>query len=206
MKLWKAIRPVLAGYKKALFNRPSGLRHLGKGASLQRPWRLEGNQYIEIGARSTIMHGCNICAVWRYNDKFYTPSLSIGDDVYIGHYAFLTAITKISIGDGCVLSEHVYVTDFFHGLDPEKGLIMQQALESKGPVEIGSNCFLGYRASVMPGVTLGDWCIVGANSVVTRSFPAYSMIAGAPGQLIKVYSHALQQWVKPPSEGDRNSK
>lgn len=71
---------------------------------------------------------------------------------------------------------------------------MEQPLESKGPVRIGARCFLGYRAAVMPGVTLGEHCVVGANSVVTRSFGSFSMVAGSPARLIKVYSAATGKW------------
>jgi acetyltransferase-like isoleucine patch superfamily enzyme len=49
----------------------------------------------------------------------------------------------------------------------------------------------------MPAVTLGPHCIVGANSVVTRSFPGYVMLGGLPARLIKVYSHELKTWVVP---------
>ena len=93
------------------------------------------------------------------------------------------------------LSEYVYITDNAHGLHPERGPIMKQPLESKGPVHIGRNCFLGFRVSIMPGVTLGEHCVVGANSVVTRSFPAYSMVAGMPAKLIKVFDHSKKGWI-----------
>ncbi|WP_396275136.1 acyltransferase [Granulicella aggregans] len=73
---------------------------------------------------------------------------------------------------------------------------MRQNLESKGPIVIGDNCFLGYRVAVTPGVTLGEWCVVGANSVVTKSFPPYSMIAGAPARMIKRYSLEERAWVR----------
>jgi acetyltransferase-like isoleucine patch superfamily enzyme len=136
-------------------------------------------------------------AIRDYQGKKYDSSIVIGNDVYIGRYVFLVAAQGITISSGCVLSEHVYITDENHGYNPLAGPIMQQELESKGPVRIGPNCLLGYRTAVMPGVTLGEWCIVGANSVVTHSFPSYSMIAGAPARLIKVYSHELRQWVEP---------
>ncbi|HWA96164.1 MAG TPA: acyltransferase [Terracidiphilus sp.] len=197
--LWKTLRPQIASIKKNLVNRPAGLKQLGNESVVKRPWRFEGKKHIEIGSRTVIFFGSNICAVEKYRGGTFTPSVLIGDDVYIGHYAFITAINCIEIGNGSVLSEHVYITDFFHGLDPQNGLIMEQPLESKGPVKIGKNCFLGYRASVMPAVTLGDWCIVGANSVVTRSFPSYSMIAGSPARLLKTYSHELGRWVAPSS-------
>jgi lipopolysaccharide O-acetyltransferase len=106
----------------------------------------------------------------------------------------LAAIGEITIGYGCVLSEHVYITDVAHGYDPAAGLIMAQPLTSKGPVRIGDYTFLGYRVSIMQGVELGEYCIVGSDSVVTHSFPAYSMVAGNPARLIKTYSLESRCW------------
>lgn len=200
--IWAVVRRTLVAIRNQLLRRPFGLKTLGKGSSLLHPRHLEGRNFISIGSRSLTLGHSYIAAITQYGQLRYSPSISIGNDVYIGRHCYLTAMNEISIGDGCVLSEHVYITDLFHGTDPRKGLIMQQPIETKGPVRIGPNCFLGYRATVMPNVTLGEWCIVGANSVVTSSFPAYSMIAGAPARLIKVYSQELHQWVIPSSSSE----
>ena len=81
-----------------------------------------------------------------------------------------------------------------HQLNPKGGLIMQQNLECKGPVILGASCFLGMRVTVLPNVQLGEFCVVGANSVVNKSFPAYSMIAGVPARLIKRFDPAENKW------------
>jgi lipopolysaccharide O-acetyltransferase len=164
---------------------------------------LKNRRAIRIGRRTLIRSNSYIDALSEYSGRHYQPVIEIGDDVYIGRHVYLTACNRIDISDGCVLSEHVYISDNSHGFDPLNGLIMKQPLEAKGGVHIGPNCFLGYRVTVMPGVNLGQWCVVGANSVVTRSFPAYSMIAGTPARLLKTYSHDLQQWVEPAEEPQR---
>ena len=197
LKSSKSLLSYLLGFKKSLLNRPRGLKRLGEGSWMIRPWRLGGKHHIEIGSRCSILSGATIWAFEGYEGQKYNPRVSLGDDVYVGRRVYLTAVDDIDIGDGCVLSEDVFISDLSHGLEPHGGLIMRQALRSKGPVRIGPNCFLGYRAVVMPGVTLGEWCVVGANSVVTRSFPSYSMVAGVPARLIKVYSLDLQGWVEP---------
>ena len=179
---------------KALFYRPNGVT-FGKRSYVHRPYSISGRNRVRIGSRSFIRSGLHIQAIVEYAGVTYQPLIEIGDDVYIGSNAYFTAVDRISIGDGSVLSEQVYITDEFHGMDPDAGLIMKQPLYSKGPVIIGRNCFLGFRASIMPGVMLGDHCIVGANSTVTRSFPAYSMVGGSPARLLKRYSPEARAWL-----------
>lgn len=56
------------------------------------------------------------------------------------------------------------------------------------PVKIGDNCWIGARAIILPGVTIGDYCVVAAGSVVTKDFPDYSVVGGVPARVIKVLS------------------
>jgi acetyltransferase-like isoleucine patch superfamily enzyme len=188
------LRPVRRVVRDFIF-RPRGTR-MGEGSYIKRPYRLLFPEFLSVGKNTRIHSNAYITPLGAYAGLRYKPEIRIGSDVYIGRFAHFVAIDLIEIGDGCVLSEFVYITDNAHGLHPERGPIMRQPLESKGPVRIGNGCFLGFRVSVMPGVTLGDHCVVGANSVVTRSFPAYSMIAGCPAKVVKVFSHRAGDWVR----------
>ena len=115
--------------------------------------------------------------------------------MYIGGYCQIHAVSNISIGNGCVLSEYVYLADGAHGMDPNKGLIMNQELSSKGTVIIGDNTFIGFGATVLPGVVIGRNCVIGARTVVTKSCPDYSMLAGSPAKIIRKFDFATGEWV-----------
>ncbi len=187
------LKPLRRLGKRILYS-PRGVR-MGNHSYIQLPRWIESPDCLQVGANTVILPGARISAIRRYCNFVYEPKIRIGDGVYIGRHAYFVAIDSIEIDDGCVLSEYVYITDLAHGLHPDKGPIMEQPLESKGPVQIGKSCFLGFRVSVMPGVSLGEHCIVGANSVVTKSFPAGSMIAGCPAVLIKKFDRASGQWI-----------
>ncbi len=178
---------------KNLLYRPAGVT-FGRGSFMRRPFSIRGAAHIRFGDRTTVRGNAYMDAITEYAGVQYAPIIEIGNDVYIGGYAYFTAVDRITIGDGCVLSEHVYITDESHGFDPAGLPIMEQELVSKGPVTLGARCFLGYRSAVLPGVTLGEGCVVGANSTVTRSFPAYSMIGGSPARLLKTYSVENGTW------------
>lgn len=159
-----------------------------------RPRLIEGRQSISIGADTLVREHSWLSAIQRYGKQGFDARIDIGNGVYMGRYCCIVAMNEVIIGDGCVLSEHVYVADNAHGIDPLAGPIMAQPLTSKGPVRIGEGTFVGYRAIVMPGVTLGRHCVVGAGSVVTRSFPDYTMVIGNPARAIKQFDTTAGLW------------
>jgi acetyltransferase-like isoleucine patch superfamily enzyme len=173
---------------------PRGLRSRGNDSYILWPRLVDGAHNIELGARTIIHKHSWLSAISEYAGEQYRPRLVFGNDVYVGRYVCVVATGTLMIEDGCVLSEYVYITDHGHGLSPSSGPIMKQKLTTKGNVRLGACCFVGYRACILPGVQLGQHCIVGANSVVTRSFPAYSMVAGIPARVIKMYSNQSGEW------------
>lgn len=167
-----------------LYPRPRGLGSLGPRSVLMLPRRIQGAERIRIGADVIVQAHGWIGAIERFGEQRFDPLIEIGNHVRIGRHAVLTAIEAVAIGEGCLLSEQVFISDHAHGTVPGPVPPTKQPLVARGPVRIGRHCFIGIRACVLGGVTLGDHCVVGANAVVTRSFPAGSVIAGAPARLV----------------------
>lgn len=168
-----------------LYPRPRGLAAIGSRSVVMLPRRIQGAQGIRIGTDTIIQSHAWIAGVQRWGDANYAPSIRIGDHVRIGRHSMITAIEEVSIGEGCLLSEQVFISDHTHGIVPGEVPPTRQPLQPLGVVRIGRHCFIGIRACIMGGITLGDHCVVGANAVVTHSFPAGSVIAGAPARLVR---------------------
>jgi len=181
--------------KRLLHRPPFRIGRCGSQSRILKPRLVDGAENIEVGDRTLIREHSWLCTISEYAGESFQPRLVIGNDVYVGRYACIVASQLLVIESGSVLSEHVYISDNSHGLSPARGLIMKQKLVTKGDVRIGRNCFIGYRACILPGVQLGEHCVVGANSVVTKSFPSFSMVAGIPARLIRKYSCEKDAWI-----------
>ena len=87
---------------------------------------------------------------------------------------------NIQIGKGTYIAPNVGLITANH--DPQK---LDNHLPSK-PIKLGENCWIGMNSVILPGITLGDHTIVGAGSVVTKSFPeGYCVVAGNPAKLLR---------------------
>lgn len=112
-----------------------------------------------------------------------------GCNVCIGNHSNLSLGTWISsdtvIGSDVMMGPYVFIISAAHSTaDPHVAMRLQGVEESR-PVIIHDDVWIGARVILLPGVTIGSHSIVGAGSVVTKSFPPYSVIAGNPAQLKK---------------------
>ena len=118
----------------------------------------------------------------------------IGDDAYIGFTASVTAVCSVLACARALIGNDFYASDHAHRHNPCDESPQFEGIYSKGTVIIGANCCIGLRVSVLPRATLGEYCVVGPHSVITRSFPPFSMIAGIPARLIKTFDFGLGEW------------
>ncbi|MZH01949.1 MAG: acyltransferase [Nitrospinae bacterium] len=110
--------------------------------------------------------------------------IEIGNDVRINRGCTLASHSGITIGDYSMLGEYVSIRDANHGMEPGQPMRFQP--HRTKPVHIGQDVWIGRGSCVLPGVTIGDGAVIGANSVVNRDVPAHTISAGAPCKVIKI--------------------
>lgn len=164
---------------------------------IRQPFDIRGRKYIEIGEGFTTGVGCRIEAYPKENKKV----LKIGKNVQINDYVHIAAREEVVIEDNVLIASKVFITDLNHGtydknIEYDVSIIpTERELYSK-IVKIGKNVWIGENVSILPGVEIGENSIVGAGSVVTKSFPRNVIIVGNPAKILKVYNLEKGKWEK----------
>jgi len=112
----------------------------------------------------------------------YGFNITIGNNFFANYDCVILDVCAVEFGDDVMLAPGVHIYTATHPLDPAA---RKSRLEYGRPVRIGSNVWIGGRAVICPGVTIGDNCVIGAGSVVTRDIPAGTVAAGSPARVIK---------------------
>ena len=159
-----------------------------------KPTTIFNEQYISIGEDTLIGEGVALSAGMVPGQTcISSPVVTIGDRCLIGRGSGIVGHFSIVIGNDVWTGHHVYITDQNHGYEDVHRPISQQS-QPERPVVIGDGSWLGFGSVVLPGVTIGKHCVIGANSVVTRDIPDYSVAVGAPAKVIRHYE-ADKGWV-----------
>lgn len=121
--------------------------------------------------------------LWPEDTTHNGTRLSIGSYNYFNKNIMIDACNNIAIGDHNMFGPDVYITDSNHSYG--KDISPQKAPMQRGKVRIGNHCWIGAKAIILKDVVLGDYCVVAAGAVVTKSFPNGSVIGGVPARLLK---------------------
>lgn len=148
-----------------------------------------GEEHIFIGNGTHIGEHTHLTA-WETTcaGGNFNPEIHIGENCCLGNWNHITATNSIRIGNNLLTGKWVTITDNSHGETDRETLDMpplMRTITSKGPVVIGDNVWIGDKATILPGVTIGDGAIIAANAVVTKDVPAYSVVGGNPARIIK---------------------
>jgi acetyltransferase-like isoleucine patch superfamily enzyme len=163
---------LLSGALRAKF---SGAESFGGHADMRGRVRFKlqgravfGRGFIAEGDISTVS------VVVREN-----ATLIIGDDVYMNYGVTIEACHEIRVGDHVLMAPLVSIIDD-NRHETEPGAVLY-----KGPIVIGNNVWLARNVAVIPGASIGDGCVIAANSVVCTDIPPNSLAAGAPARVIR---------------------
>ena len=115
--------------------------------------------------------------------------MRIGTGTFLNLGVMVAALELVEIGDHCMFANGCFVTDANHRFSDPELPITWQGFVGKGPTRIGDNVWCGAHVVVTSGVTIGERCVIGANSVVTTDIPPFSIAAGAPARVIKPVQH-----------------
>jgi acetyltransferase-like isoleucine patch superfamily enzyme len=116
--------------------------------------------------------------------RCHEGTLRIGDRAVFGRRDSINCYLDVEIGDAVLVADDVYVSDFDHRHDRLDELIKDQGI-AKSRVRIGPDVWLGVRAVVTRGVSVGAGSVVGANAVVTRDIPPDTVAVGAPAHVVR---------------------
>lgn len=182
-------------------------------------WLRKTYPFAAFGRKTSVHYSCDIR---RPVSRF----VSMGDDIYIAPDVWLNVVAgsnslepKIVLGSGCkigrrstissrnqiilqpdvLLAPSVLIMDHNHEFSNTNLPIHEQGVTEGGRIIIEKNCWLGYGAVIVCNhgeLVVGRNSVVGANAIVTRSFPPFSVIAGNPAKLLKTYDHQTRQWVR----------
>ena len=151
-------------------------QHRGKGSKIYHSVRMDTPPYrrFSLGQKSVVeSYSCINNAV---------GDVVIGDHTRIGLHN--TIIGPVTIGCHVNLAQGITVTGLNHNFESTDKRIDEQGVSTL-QVTIGDDIWIGANAAIMPGVTIGNHCVVAAGAVVTKDVPPHSLVAGVPAKIIK---------------------
>jgi len=162
---------------------------------------IRGLSNMKIGKNFTT--GCNLRleAITNHRSENYNPLILIKDNVNINDFVHIGAINYIEIGNNVLMASKIYISDHNHGIyvgenqsnpftPPDERVLSKDSF-----VVIEDNVWIGEFVSILPNVRIGFGSIIGANSVVTKDVPAFSIAVGSPARVIKKFDSKLGCWV-----------
>lgn len=191
LALLRSLKLVLHGQRPGLVFLGRGVRIVNGGAVRLGRWVQIGDhallsglgtEGIRIGSRSSIGAFSRLAVATSFNN--IGSHIRIGENVGIGEFAHLGGAGGLEIGDECIIGSYFSCHPENHNYEDTRTSIRFQGTTRQGIV-VGRNCWIGAKVTICDGVTVGEGSVIAAGSVLTRSMPPFSVIAGVPAKVIK---------------------
>jgi acetyltransferase-like isoleucine patch superfamily enzyme len=128
------------------------------------------------------------------------PKIVLGAGCRIGRRTTISARNHICLEEDVLTAPSVFLMDHNHAYTDITKPIHAQGVTTGGTITIGRNCWLGCGVVVLSGqkdLVIGRNSVLAANAVVTQSFPDFSVVAGNPAKLVRIYNPKTETWTKP---------
>lgn len=156
------------------------------GISVGRGVRLGRGVYISVVRGGTLDLG-NHVHIDSYSYLTVVGALTIGPRSYIGVGCTLVAQDRITVGQDALIAAYVTLRDQDHEMDRSDAPYREQGLVAS-PISIGQNVWIGTKATVLRGCSIGDNCVVGANAVVTKDIEGGRVAVGVPARVVRKFA------------------
>jgi acetyltransferase-like isoleucine patch superfamily enzyme len=135
-----------------------------------------------FGKQASLQVGTGVITLYDLTARIEAP-VKIGNDVFFNRGCHIVVKDGLEIGDRSLFGEYVSIHDESHTI--KDGRVEGRNIFESKKIIIGSDVWVGAKATILPGVTIGDRCIIGANAVVTKDIPAGSIAVGVPAKVIR---------------------
>jgi acetyltransferase-like isoleucine patch superfamily enzyme len=162
--------------------------YIEPGVVINRP------RFVHLGDHVRIKRNTSI-NLHPLDKKSKEGILSVGNNVIISEGCIISGCNKIVIEENVGISPYVMIVDNSR----KPGDVIRPSKEQKleiGYVHIGADSWIAYNACILPNVTIGKHCIIGALSVVNSDIPSYSVAVGTPAKVVKRFDFKRKEWVR----------
>ncbi len=214
MNVFRVVRKFASGVKAHVL--PPRFGNKPKNLSLRRPRSIRKSERIFIGNDVHLGANCTLKAITstgslmkhpdnKHVEQIFDSRIRIGHRVSATGGLHIAAHKDITVEDDVMFASNVFMSDALHGYEHANLPYKYQGMVNVSPILIKQGSWIGQNAVIMPGVTIGELSIIGANSVVTKSIPDRCIAVGVPARVIKQWDEESQAWLSlEPGEAPRS--
>jgi acetyltransferase-like isoleucine patch superfamily enzyme len=177
-----------------------------KNLTIELPRRIINPERIYFGNNVSLGPGSFLIAMTHYPPKMmqdseapafvqkFNSKISIGNRVTSTADLQIAAHKEITIEDDVMFASNINITDGLHGYENASKPYKYQNMFKIAPITIKRGCWIGQNVVILPGVTIGELAIGGANSLVTENIPDRCIAVGSPAKIIKKWDKKKREW------------
>jgi len=179
-----------------------------RNRTINYPRNIANSKNIYLGENAHIGPGSFLLALTEYPTRkmqskehtaptqFFNPVIRIGDNFTATSNVQISAVKEVIIEDDVMFASNIFVSDHSHGYANPYLAYKYQEITNIAPVHIKKGSWLGNGVVVMPGVTIGEYSIIGAYSMVNKDIQAHSIAFGVPAKVHKIWDESKKSWKK----------